>query len=115
MPTEERFNRLEDKVDRVKDEVTDVKTEMILMNDKFDRHLDIVENHILGDQKIINTLETIIPELADMASSHKAEKIIKERKAETRKVRGEKLKNYGMMLGFVSTLVGIIVGISRIT
>ena len=112
---DERFNRIDDKIDRVKDSVSELKTEMALINTKFESHIKIVEEHVAGDQKIIDVLVNIIPELSEMAEYQKARRIIQEDKKAKREERVAKLKSWSAGLAVVATVVGIVAGVLRIS
>lgn len=80
MVSEDRFNRLEDKVDRTADIVVELKHEVHHMNEKFEQHIELVEEHILGDNKIVDQLVDIIPDLSSMVSDYKLRSEIKREK-----------------------------------
>lgn len=100
---EKRIDRLEDKVDAIKTDVAELKSDMKHLMPK-------IEEHITGDKKIINHLTPVIdklPALIEIVERDQFEKM-------KRKEKAEKLKNLTAKLGFISLLVGIGAGISKI-
>lgn len=113
--SEERFGRLEDKVDHIKEDVLEVKSEVKHMNETFQKQIELVNEHITGDQKIINVLEDLIPDLKDMAIDHAtAKRIIAEKKIK-REERLDKIKSIAAPLALISTVIGIIIGVVKLT
>lgn len=108
MITEERFNRLEDKVSDTAEIVIELRSEVRHMNDKFEEHIEVVKEHILGDNKIIDQLEGIIPHLADMVRDHSTKKIIMQVRKDKWKNIVEKAVDIGKIVGLVSVFGGAI-------
>lgn len=76
------------------------------MKDKFDEHTELVREHIIGDNKIIDQLEGIIPDLATMVKDHNIKKEIKNQ-------RKEKWDNFAKLcldLGKIAGLISIVAG-----
>lgn len=103
--SEERFSRLENKQDETKEIVIELRSDVKrtnervdTMNTNFERHIGIVEEHILGDNKIIDQLVEIIPDLADMVSDHKTKQAIKKEKK-------EKFNNFVSLCGSLAKII----------
>jgi len=114
MITEERFGRLEDKVDHVKEDLIEIKGEMKHMGEKFHEHIEIMNHHIAGDQKIIDVLEHLIPDLSAMTLDYNTKKKMKEIKVSRRTERMDKWRSYAAPLGVIATLVGIVATVSKV-
>lgn len=109
MSTEKRLTRVEDKLDDLKEDVVELKTDMKYLLPK-------VEQHITGDNKIINELAPVLeklPTIVQIAEDYTYEKRKKEEKAKKRKERNEKWKSIATKVGLVSAVVGIVTGIVR--
>lgn len=111
--SEERFGRLEDKVDHIKEDVLEVKSEVKHMNDTFQKQIQLVNEHITGDQKIINVLEDLIPDLKDMAIDHATQKRLQEEKKAQRQERVDKVKSIAAPFALVSTIIGTLLGLAK--
>jgi hypothetical protein len=101
---------LDDKVEKVKDEVTDIKIALNSHVAKMDSKMEVFEDHITGDKKIINEITPMLeklPMLAEMAEDH----VYKKRKKEE---SVEKLTLWTKRLALISTVVGIVVGIVKL-
>ena len=108
--SDERFNRIEDKVDKVDDKVNNVKYEIVELRSDFKSHMKIVEDHVTGDNKIIEHISPmlpILPELADMVRDHSFKKERNDRYVAS-------LKIWSMRLGIIATAIGIITGIVKL-
>lgn len=101
--SEKRFQRMEDKIDDVKKDVVEVKLEVTEMKTDMKHHMEAVETHIMGDDKIITALEPImskLPHIVEMAEQYHLSKQIKAKVMKT--------------AGYTGTLVGVLVGISKL-
>jgi hypothetical protein len=99
----DRFARIEVRVDEIKEDVTELKTE-------FRIHKDLIEEHVVGDQKIIKEIQPLlaaIPSIERMVGDF-------EYKKENRRRNKEKLKNAGVKLGISATLLSIMLGILKL-
>lgn len=103
--SEERFSRLENKQDETKEIVIELRSDVKrtnervdTMNTNFEKHIEIVNDHILGDNKIIDQLVDIIPDLADMVSDHKTKQAIKKEKK-------EKFNNFVSLCGSLAKII----------
>ena len=98
---EKRLDRIEERVDEVKDEVSELKVD-------FRVHSELMKEHIVGDNKIIENMTPLLetlPLLKDIVADYQLDKRSAIQKAENRKVIFDRLK-------IISILVGIIVPIS---
>lgn len=98
-----RIDRLEDKLDAVKEDVTELKSDMKYLMPK-------IEEHITGDKKIINALAPVIDKLPNLIEIVENDQFEKRKQKEKR----EKFKTLTAKLLFVSTIVGIGAGLSKI-
>lgn len=108
--SEERLQRLEDKVDKVKEDVTELKTDFKVHTTEMNAKMQVFGDHMTGDQKIINEISPLMQELPDLVE------IIKEYQydKETKKRKREKIKSFMTKAGVVSILVGILAGLKKI-
>jgi hypothetical protein len=103
MSDERRIERIEVRVDQIKDDVAELKAD-------FKAHTKIVEEHVLGDTKIINEIRPLldaIPHLTEMTKDYTSKKHVKEKRMET-------LKEWSLKLGLLTAIVTIFVGISKL-
>lgn len=110
----DRYDRLEDKIDKVKDDVTDVKVDIAEVKTMVKTTNEIMNEHIAGDNKIINQLAPILDELGSMVQDYTYNKIEKEKRKEERKTRNEQLKTKAIKLGIVGTTISILVGVAKL-
>jgi hypothetical protein len=115
MVSEVRFNRLEDKVDKVDEKLDTVDKTTLEIQGQLDKHISTVEQHITGDEKIINYLEPLIPHLqsiAEMAKDHQFQKMKKIEKSIIIKDYSTKLKIWG---GSVALLTATLTLLAKLT
>lgn len=105
--SEERFNRLETKVDKVDEKVNELKVEMVEMKSDMKHHMDVVEAHVAGDNKIIDHLQPILGDLADLVQDKKYQE-------ENTKRKINKWKTWSLKVGLVSLLIGMGAGLAKI-
>lgn len=101
---------LDDKIEKVKDEVGDIKVTLNTHIVKMDTKMEVFEDHITGDKKIINEITPMLeklPALAEMAEDYKYRKMKKE---ETK----ENLSMWGKRLGLVSAALGILITLIKL-
>jgi len=108
MITDERFNRLEDKVTDTAEVVIELRADVKHMNHRFDEHIEVVKEHILGDNKIIDQLEDIIPHLREMVTDHSERKIIQKVKKQRWTNFVEKSVELGKIFGLISIVGGAV-------
>ena len=111
-----RIGRIEQRVDEIKDDVTELKIESHVqkemlhsMKTGLEDHYEIVQRHVLGDNKIITEIQpllNVLPHLAEMVEDHKYRR-------ENTARRNEKLKNTSVKLGLVGATVGILTGLVK--
>lgn len=104
-----RFQRLEDKVDKLDDKVDHVKVDLTELKADIKIHMHTVEKHISQDQKIINIIAPVmekLPDMVQMIEDYRFERGLKERKMAT-------IKTWSARLALVSTVIGIIVTVSK--
>jgi hypothetical protein len=97
---EKRFDRLEKRVDEVKDEVSELKTE-------FQIHRHLVEEHVTGDNKIIQKIEPlldVLPSLQEIVQEYHLDKLDKKRSEERRKLILDKIKIVSGLLGIIGAI-----------
>lgn len=108
--SEERFDRIEKKVDHLQDDVYEMRSDLKVHMHRMDEKMDRFEDHIVGDNKIINHIQPLLerlPLLTEMVEDHNYKKIYK-------KKASEKIKYWSTRLGLVSIVVGIIFGALRL-
>lgn len=110
MKSEDRLNRLEDKVDGVKTEVSELRTEFKVHASIISEKLEIFDDHITGDNKIINHIQPLLERLPDLVEIVEDVQFEKKKKQEST----EKLKSFSLKAGALATVVGIVVGIVKI-
>lgn len=101
MSNEVRFQRMEDKIDSVKEDVTEVKIEVNEIKSDIRNHMNKVEAHVAGDNKIINELQPILnklPHIVEMAEEYHVSKQIKKRV-------WKYVGGFGLITGIVGGLV----------
>lgn len=106
-----RFARVEQRIDELKEDMSEVKTETRIqgqkiddLKEKFDRHTEAVEKHVLGDEKIITHIQPLIrilPHLESMVDDHKFIKAQKEK-------RSEVFKSISVKLGIATGATGLL-------
>lgn len=113
---EMRFGRLEDKVDKIKDDVHEIKHNNIAISKIIEMHMETIEDHITGDNKIIANIEPLLDELPaiiSMVKTYEVNKVIVERKRKEKTEKREKFTDYGKKIGLISLVVGIITSVTR--
>ena len=108
--SDSRLERLEEKVDVVRDEVNELKTDFKVHQTNMDNRMDLFQDHIAGDNKIITHIQPILerlPEIIETLEDHKAEKIIK-------KDKELRLKKLATVLGIIGTICGIVFGAAKV-
>lgn len=115
MISEERFNRMEDKLDKTSDKVIGLESEFKNMARKYEDHIELVQEHIAGDQKIIDQLEDLVPQLKEMTQDHLIRKSIREEKKKKRELFTSYVTDISKVLGIVSVVAGTIYTILKIT
>ncbi len=114
MITDDRFNRLEDKVGDTAEIVIELRSDVRHMNEKFEEHIEVVKEHILGDNKIIDQLEDIIPHLRVMVIDHTNKQVIQKAKKDKWNAIVGTAVDIGKMVGLVSILGGAVKVIAEI-
>jgi chromosome segregation ATPase len=94
---EKRLTRVEDKIDNVKAEVVELRSH-------FKNHMTIVQEHIIGDNKIIDNLNPLLDNLKELVDDYKYKKTKKTRHKEA-------LILWTKRLGLVSAIISVIYGI----
>jgi hypothetical protein len=108
---ENRFNRLEDKVDRLDEKVDSVDKTTVEIKAKLERHVEVVEQQVTGDNKIITHIEPLIPHLgsiAEMAKDHQYQKMKRQERKDKLGELGQKIKIWGSLLTLASVVLGIL-------
>lgn len=102
--SDERFNRLEDKVDKVDDKVDKVALEVVEMRTETKHQMETIKSHVTQDEKIVNHIKPLLPileDLADMVEDHKFEK-----KAKLN--RSDMFKKWSIRIGAVTATLGLL-------
>jgi len=102
-----RFNRIEDKVDKIDDKVEKINLELVDMKHEFRSQNDLIRVHILGDNKIIDVLEPLIPQLREMTEDYGFQK-------QQSKLRMKAFKKYSIYFGAASAFASLIGGVVKI-
>lgn len=111
-----RFGRLEDKVDKIKDDVHEIKHNNIAICKVIEMHMETIEDHITGDNKIITKIEPLLnelPSIISMVKSYEVDKEIVNRRRQEKTDKREKITDYGKKIGLVSLIVGIITSVVK--
>jgi aspartate carbamoyltransferase catalytic subunit len=87
-----RFARVEQRIDELKEDMSEVKVETRLqgqkvddLKDQFSKHTEVIEKHVLGDEKIIThiaPLVRVLPHLEEMVEDYKFNRIQKQKRAD---------------------------------
>jgi hypothetical protein len=106
-----RFARVEQRIDELKEDMSEVKAETRIqgqkiddLKDKFEHHTDLIEKHIIGDDKIITHIQPllrVLPHLEELVEDHKYSKIQKEKRAEM-------FKSISLKLGIATGVTGLL-------
>jgi len=107
--SEERFNRLENKVDKVDEKVNEVKLEVSEMRSDIHENIRVVQDHVTSDNKIIEHIKPLVPvihSLSEMVEDYSFRKKMKYR-------RMERLKTLSIKVGIIAALSGIVFGYLR--
>lgn len=114
---DKRFSKLENRVDEIKDDVSELKAETKVqhgmiqdLKDDFKDHISVIKSHIAGDDKIINKIEPIIPQIKDIREVIEDYKYKKKSKEDKIKF----LKSLSIKIGIVAATLGCIYTIVRI-
>lgn len=100
----------QDKLDRVSTDVAELKVKVSHMDEKLDKHMTDIKEHVAGDKKIINELVPVLdklPTIVEMAEEHRFYTRSKQK-------RREKIKDITSKLTIASIIVGICVGVIKI-
>jgi len=103
MIDETRFQRVESKLDELKDDVTELKSD-------FRIHINLVEEHVAGDKKIINQITPILdklPSIMEIVEDYQFSKVLKQK-------RMDHIKEVTTKLGLVGLVLGIVVSVIKI-
>lgn len=104
MIDETRFQRVESKLDELKDDMTELKTD-------FRIHINLVEEHVAGDKKIINQITPILdklPSIMEIVEDYQFTKVLKQKRMDSIKEVTTKLGLVGLVLGIIVSIVKII-------
>jgi archaellum component FlaC len=110
MKSDERLNRLEDKVDGVKTEVSELRTEFKVHSTLVAEKLEIFDSHITGDNKIINHIQPLLERLPDIVEVVEDVRFQKKKQEE----KNQKMKKISAKLAIIATIVGIGAGLVKI-
>lgn len=108
---EDRFTRLEQKVDNVKDEVSLLKTDFTVHTHLVENKLELFEEHITGDTKIINTISPVVerlPEILEVVEDYKYEMRKKRERDERRAALSTKVRIIGGIIAASATILGLL-------
>lgn len=103
-----RLARLETRVDEIKDDLAEVKADQkasnIFMQEfkaEFKEHKEIVKEHVMGDNKVINQIMPLLSDMSELIYEHKFAKEAKKRKITM-------LKDWSLKIGLISAIVATI-------
>lgn len=108
--SEDRLERLEDKVDGIKEDVSELKTDLKVHMNKVDTEMKVFAEHITGDNKIISHLQPLLDDIPLIKET--LEEFRYEKKAKAKLM--EKLKFTSAILGITSLSIGIYLGIGKL-
>lgn len=97
---DKRLTRVEDKIDGVKSEVVELRTE-------FKNHMKVVQEHIIGDNKIIDNLNPLLDNLKELVDDYKFKKTKTKRHKES-------LLLWTKRLGLISAIISVIYSIKAL-
>jgi hypothetical protein len=103
----EKFDKLEEKIDKVKEDVAELKTDFKVHAEKMSNKMEIFEDHITGDKKIINELQPVLeklPTIVEIAEQYQFEKRLKQENI-------KKIKTWSIRIGFIGTIVGVLTAV----
>lgn len=106
---------MEDKLDKTSDKVIGLESEFKNMVSRYEDHIELVQEHIAGDQKIIDQLEDLVPQLKEMTQDHLVRKSIREEKKKKREIFTSYVTDISKVLGIVSIIAGIVYTILKIS
>lgn len=104
----ERFDKLDNKLDKVTDDVIEVKMDVVEIKTLLKISNNKMEDHIAGDNKVIDQLVPILGQLSEMVQDHVYNKT-------NSKKRSEKLKSVAIKLGIAGTILSMLTGAARLT
>lgn len=110
MSDERRLERVEEKVDIVKDQVSELRADFKVHSAKVSDKMEVFEQHITGDEKIITHIQPLLerlPDIHEAVEEFRFEKKLKQQAAERR-------KKITWALGSASLILGIIAGITKL-
>ena len=114
MVSEERVVRIEDKLDKLQISHSELRSDVRYMAKKLDESRKIMEEHVAGDQKIINQLTGIIPDLKEMIVDYKHKKSVQADKKEKWDNKVKLSVDLAKFLTVVSITVGIVTGVMKL-
>ena len=103
MIDDRRFDRVELKVDKLNDDVIEIKSNIKNMSDRLDLHMEKVEAHVAGDNKIIYEIQPLLqqmPTIAKIIQEYHLEKLQSEQKLEN-------MKRTSLAVGLVVAVVTV--------
>lgn len=104
-----RIDKLEEKLDKVKDDVAELKTDFKVHAEKMNDKMDIFEEHITGDKKIINEIQPVLeklPTIVEIAEQYQFEKKLKQENI-------KKIKNLTLKAGAITAGLGAITAVIK--
>lgn len=107
---EKRMERVENKVEQINDSVVDLKIDVAKINTKLDTHISRIEDHILGDNKVINHIQPMVEKMPLIMEILEEYNYIKNSKLRSKAKLEHTIKKFTL----VSVLLGIVYSIMRI-
>ena len=105
----EKIDKLEEKIDKVKDDVAELKTDFKIHAEKMNTKMEIFEDHITGDKKIINELQPVLeklPTIVEIAEQYQFDKKLKQENI-------KKIKKWSLKIGFIGTVIGTAISLVK--
>jgi hypothetical protein len=105
------MGRLESKVDKVQEDVFNLRADFNVHTSKIESKLDIFEDHIAGDNKIINHIEPMlnkIPDIMQVVEDYRYEARKRAEAEEARRRFSMKVRTYGGIVAIVATIIGLV-------
>ncbi len=100
---EKRLDRLDDKMDRVEEVVIELKTDLRHYNERIVSHIAAEDKH----NESLHPLLDKLPQIVEIAEAYQFDKKLKE-------IKAQKTKKFTVGIGIISTLIGIVLGLTRL-
>jgi len=102
--SDDRFNRIEIKVDKIDEKVNGVKIDITELKSDMRQHMRVIEEHVAGDNKIIEHISPMLPIFPDLADMVKDYTFKKEKDSRRMAV----MKLWSLRIGLAATTIGLL-------